>query len=304
MVACKPGTPEQYIQPDEMEDLLVDYYAMRGLAQEESSADSRDYKKALYTEMVFRKHGITKEQFDSSMVYYYSRSERFATIYKHVVERLDRQAVALGASEGEIGKYLSADASGDTANIWVDRTTMALMPLPPRNRYEFDIAIDSTFRKGDKFMLQFMSDYYYQSGSKNGIVVLTASFEGDTTVTRSTYFSSTGLNQLRLEGVRDRQMKRLRGFFYLGASGEPTTTMRLLFLSNIQLIRFHLPDESSNTPKDSIQTDSLERTVDRTPAVIEVTSSRDTVRHSNPTLSIRKGTVKNRVDAGTGESRP
>ena len=300
--ACKPGTPKQYIQPGDMEDLLVDFYTMRAYAQEESSLEDRDYKKALYTEMVFRKHGVTKADFDSSMVYYYSRSERFATIYQHVIERLDRQAVALGASEGEIGKYLSANASGDTANIWVDRTTMALLPVPPRNRYEFEIDVDSTFRKGDKFMIQVMSDYYFQSGSKNGIVVLTANFEGDTAVTRSTYFSSSGLNQLRLESLKDHKMKRLRGFFYLGLSGQPSTTTRLLFLSNIQLIRFHQPDETNKVQTDSIQTDSLERIADRTQSATEAASSGDSVGRSSQILSIRKGTIKNGVDAGTGRT--
>jgi hypothetical protein len=30
-VACKPGTPSQYIQPDEMEDILVEYYMAKAM---------------------------------------------------------------------------------------------------------------------------------------------------------------------------------------------------------------------------------------------------------------------------------
>ncbi|MBO7110238.1 MAG: DUF4296 domain-containing protein, partial [Prevotella sp.] len=96
-IACKPGTPSQYIQPDEMEDILVDYYMAQAMAQQaNNSQGEREYNTAMYIEAVLKKHGVTKAEFDSSLVYYYTRADRFDAICKRVSERLDEQALTQG----------------------------------------------------------------------------------------------------------------------------------------------------------------------------------------------------------------
>ena len=149
-IACKPGTPSQYIQPDEMEDILVDYYMAQAMAQQaNTSQGEREYNTAMYIEAVLKKHGVTKAEFDSSLVYYYTRADRFDAICKRVSERLDEQALTQGASEGEIGKYAQYNATGDTANVWADRTTAILLPMPPYNRWDF--AIEERLHVSDGF---------------------------------------------------------------------------------------------------------------------------------------------------------
>ena len=131
LAACKPGTPSKYIQPGDMEDILVDYYMAKAMAQQDKfSYEEREYNTALYTEAVLKRHGVTQAEFDSSLVYYYTRADRFDPIFQRVSERLDEQALVLGASEGEIGKYARFNATGDTANVWSDRATIRLSPCP------------------------------------------------------------------------------------------------------------------------------------------------------------------------------
>ena len=251
-VACKPGTPSQYIQPDEMEDILVDYYMAQAMGQHvNSSQGDREYNTAMYMEAVLKKHGVTKAEFDSSLVYYYTRADRYESICKRVSERLDEKALKLGASEGEIGKYAQYNATGDTANVWADRTTALLMPMPPYNRWDFAIEADSTYRRGDALMMMFMSDFMYQTGSKNGIVYLAVEYD-DTVVSRNLRFSVTGLTQLRVPEDTTRRMRAVRGFIYLDGANEKTTSTRLLFLNNVQLIRFHTIDDDKELPTDSI----------------------------------------------------
>lgn len=256
MAACKPGTPSQYIQPDDMEDILVDYHLAKALALQGLSQEERDYNEALYLEVVLRKHGVTKALFDSSLIYYYTRADRFDDVYQRVADRLEEQALILGASEGEIGKYSQYNTTGDTANIWSDRTMAALIPQPPYNRWEFLIEADSNFRRGDAFLMQFMSDYMFQNGSKNGSLYLAVEYN-DTVVGHHLGFSNSGLSQLRIAEDKERNIKALKGYFYLGDGGETTTTVRLLFLNNVQLIRFHTLNEDEINEK--AQTDSLAR---------------------------------------------
>ena len=277
-LSCIPTTPDRYIQPDDMEDILVDYHLARALAHNSNvSYDSIPYYQALYIEAVFRKHGITSEEFDSSMVYYYTRADRFEPVYKRVAQRLEERALILGATESEIGKYASLNAIGDTASIWPDRTRMAMTPTPPYNRGDFRLEIDSTYQRGDSFLMQFMSDYIYQDGSKNGIVYLAATYTGDngrdTTISRNLHFLNTGISQLMLPAYDGGDMKELRGFFYLGDGNDRSTTVRLLFLSNVQFIRFHKKHEE--TKKDSLPQDNIPR--EAGPA-----SSADTLSRGDP----------------------
>ena len=274
LAGCKPGTPKQYIQPDEIEDILVDYHLARAMATRNADPD---YTQALYMKAVLEKYGITQEEFDSSLVYYYKRADRFIDIYKRVADRLEEQALMLGATEGEIGKYATLNAEGDTANIWPHRTMAALIPTPPYNRWDFEMEADSTFRRGDSFLLQFMSDYTYQQGQKNGVVYVVVDYP-DTTIAHNIHFTTSGVSQLRIDGYDKSDIRSLRGFFYLGDAGDASSTVRLLFLSNIQLIRFH----NQQQDEEELTTDSL---------------LRDSFGERLPTDTVGGGTV-----AGSGDS--
>ncbi len=243
IVACRPSTPSQYIQPAEMEDLLYDFHIARAMAvNEPGSYEEQTYRRTLYWRSALEKHHVSEAHFDSSLVYYYSRADRFAGMYKNVLTRLQDEALLLGATEGEIGKYASLDANGDTANIWNRLSTHILMPIPPYHYMPFEITGDTLFKRGDTFLMQFVSDFVVQSGGKDGLIYLAVDYP-DTTIIRQTRFSYSGLNQIRMPSIAHKRPTRVKGYFYMGGSNESTTVLRLLFINSIQLIRFHSKDE-------------------------------------------------------------
>lgn len=291
-MACKPGTPKQYIQPDDMENILVDYHLAKALAHRSSiNYEDRDVNQVVYIEAVLKKHGVTKEDFDSSLVYYYTRADRFEGLYKRVAERLEEKALILGASEGEIGKYAQLDATGDTANIWADRSMTALMPVPPYNRWDFELEADSTYRRGDSFLFQFVSDFMYQSGLKSGILYVAVEYT-DTVMAQFLRFSTSGFSQMRVKENDKQDIKRLKGYFYVENGNEAPSTTRLLFLNSVQLIRFHkeiIEDEENKA--DSIKPDSVGGRL-----LPDTLSAGDSLRHRDLPLSIDTGTATHRVD--------
>jgi hypothetical protein len=290
LVGCKPGTPSQYIQPDDMEDILVDYHLAKAMADNyDGPYEERAYQQALYIEAVMRKHGVTKAEFDSSLVYYYRRADRFDEMYKEVADRLEELALTHGATEGEIGKYSSLSSTGDTANIWSERSRLALVPTPPYNRWPFEIAVDSAFYKGDSFLMQFMSDYMFQDGSRSTTLYMAVTYDNDTTISKHIVFTSAGLTQLRIPAFEDRAVKRMRGYFYLGGGSERTTTTRVLFLDNIQLIRFH-SERHEETQKDSIESDSIGRQLN-----IDSVGGGNIQRGSDEMVSADSGIAKHRM---------
>ena len=287
-MACRPGTPSEYIQPGRMEDILVDYYMARAMSQQQNV--DHGYQQALMEEAVYRKHGVTKAEFDSSLAYYYKRADRFNAVLQSVADRLEERALVLGATEGEIGKYAALKADGDTANIWADRSTMALMPVPPFNRWEFMLEADSTYRRGDSFMLQFMTNYMYQSGAKTAVAYMAVDYQ-DTTIARNLRFTSSGFSQLRFPEQAGKEIRRIRGYFYVDDGREESTTTRLLFLSNVQLIRFH-NEKYEEMPKDSLPPDSVAR-----PLGADSLGRRDSIGGGDALLSVERGTTLHRMVA-------
>ncbi|MBQ7510858.1 MAG: DUF4296 domain-containing protein [Prevotella sp.] len=302
VAACKPGTPSEYIQPDDMEDILVDYHLARAMAERATtdSYEQKNYMQALYIEAVMQKHGVTKAEFDSSLIYYFRRADRFDDMYERVSERLDEQALVLGASEREIGMYSTFNATGDTANIWSDRKNLAMLTVPPYNQWDFEVPVDTTFRQGDSFLMQFMADFMFEDGSRDGVIFLAVTYGNDTTICRNTHFSSSGFQQLRLNAFDGHDIKRIRGFFYLGNSSERSTTTRILFVNNIQFVRFHQKEKKKDekVEESSVKQDSIARRADT-----DSVGSGDLRRAGDGSLPADSGTAVHRMGRRMSEPK-
>ena len=76
LASCKPSVPSEYIQPDDMEDILYDYHVAQALARNDGAGGQLDLKKTVYYRAVLQKHGVTEAEFDSTLVYYFSHVDR------------------------------------------------------------------------------------------------------------------------------------------------------------------------------------------------------------------------------------
>lgn len=256
MISCKPTIPDEYIQPGEMEDILYDYHISQAMANQLPNQTKVAYDKSMYYHAVLKKYNVTEAEFDSSLVYYYTHADRMFEIYKNLSKRMGDEAVSLGASVGDINKYSQFKADGDTANIWHHATSVVLMPVAPYNRLDFTIEPDSTFKRGDMFMLNFMTDFIYQSGTKDATVYMAVSYDNDSISTNVIHISTSGMSQLRIDGNTENDIKGIRGFIYLDKGNDVSTTLKLMFIDQIQLIRFHKQKNANGTlvpeKKDSV----------------------------------------------------
>lgn len=254
--ACQTKVPKQYLQPDEFEDLLYDYYVAKGMADNSHPADA-DYERRYHTETVLRKYGLTQADFDSTLAYYFNHAERLRPIYDHLQSRLSDDALQLGASAGEVERFTTQSISGDTTDVWENRRNQLLMPRPPSHIWQFSQKADTTYHGGDSFLLTFASRYLAQSGSKNATVYLAVTYENDSVITHHQTVVADGNTTLRINACPERA-RRIDGFVYLSRRDvrDNQADMCLLFLSRIQLVRFHhRPQLSSDstTVADSVK---------------------------------------------------
>ena len=140
VVACKPGVPDDYIQPGEMEDILYDYHVAMAMAQQGDEAH-RDERIVEYKEAVLRKYGYTDKQMDASMRYYMRHTDQLHDIYDKLAERLDNEAKDLGANGSGMGMAKTYKQNGDTADVWKGPQAVVLMPEAGQNSYSLRHAL-------------------------------------------------------------------------------------------------------------------------------------------------------------------
>ena len=249
--ACKPTVPVEIIQPDDMEDLLYDYYVAQNITGD--SRDGNDYRTKYNYGLVFKKHGVTEAEFDSSLVYYYNHIEDLYKIYESVQARLSDEALELGASVGDVERYMKRSLSGDTMDIWTGHRHHLFFPQPPYNIFQFTQKADTACRPNDSYLLTFGSSFLVQSGSRSATALLSVIYENDSVITKSISVPLSGTANLNIPECSLRA-KEFRGYFYMPKrQGADNVNDMCLYLANhIQLMRFHRPDDNK---KDSVSVD-------------------------------------------------
>lgn len=264
--SCKPSLPSGVLSKGKMTDILYDYHLALAMAHMDDNGDKG--QSLAYREAVLRKHDVTSAEFDSSMVYYMRHTELLEDVYKDLTDRYNNEITAMGGSAKEGGEFANLSATGDTANVWNLVTSMVFMPVKPFNSTSFDIKVDSTFHKGDRLMLDFDAQFIYQDGMRNGVAMLAVQFGNDSIAQRTIMIQSTQHYSVELSDDDSLGIKSVKGYFMLmnddnGTGVSSQTTLKLMFLEHIKLIRMH-PQKpvaapagsSSSASSDSLRKDS------------------------------------------------
>ncbi len=238
------------ISSGEMEKILYDYHLADAMAQQ---ADGGYEKNAFeYRAAVLKKYNVSQDEFDSSMVYYMRHTNELHTMYQHISDRMQEEANRLGARSSS-----GISAAGDSADVWNGERSLTLIPNEPYNLYSFNLTPDTTFHKGDKLILSFKSDFIFQDGMRDGVVVLSLVLGNDSVASNVSHISSSMPMSLMVSDNDSLGIKKIRGFFMLSRSMDAntsSTTLKLMSIHDIQLIRVHpskpVNDNAPKTPQD------------------------------------------------------
>ena len=262
--SCKPSLPSGVLSKGKMTDILYDYHLALAMAHMDDNGDKG--QSLAYREAVLRKHDVTSAEFDSSMVYYMRHTELLEDVYKDLTDRYNNEITAMGGSAKEGGEFANLSATGDTANVWNLAASMVFMPVKPFNSTSFNIKVDSTFHKGDRLMLDFDAQFIYQDGMRNGVAMLAVQFGNDSIAQRTIMIQSTQHYSVELSDADSLGIKSVKGYFMLmnddnGTGVSSQTTLKLMFLEHIKLIRMHplKPVAAPAVSSSSASSDSLRK---------------------------------------------
>ena len=241
VLSCKPSVDRDYIQPDDMEDILYEYHLAEEIVRQ-NGGDTLTMRS--FRANILKKYGVTQMELDSSLLYYSRHTKLLHDIYKNLAERFTNEAAAQGASVSEISKFGNLSSSNDTTDIWNRRRMLVLYPQEASNVYMYKIKADTAFYKGDKIILDFDTRFIYQDGMRNAVAVLPLKFNNDSVASRTINITSTSRYHLQIEDTGNLGIKEITGYFLVNdndRAASSSTTLRLLVLYNIRMVRMHQP---------------------------------------------------------------
>lgn len=271
LAACKPSLPKGVMSERKMENVLYDYHLAQGMAETIPYEEGRSVEQMRYEyqQAVFRKHGITEAEFDTSLVYYCSDLTRMTRIYSRLNDRLQREADALGVATGPKDIYAGLSDVGDTANVWRERQFFVIKSQVMDNLQVWEQECDSTWLPGDdvlwRFSIQKIARNYQTDGTYADLVIL---YTNDSVRSQLSMIGAHKDFDVKVDNPRDWTPKKVTGHIYTSVEAK-AEDMHYVFLLHPSLIRFHQPDSVreqwlkadsltvDSATVDSLHTDSL-----------------------------------------------
>lgn len=255
LTACQVKRPKDVLPDAKMENVLYDYHIAKAMGEEVSYNES--YKRLLYIESVFKKHGITQANFDSSMVWYARNPEVFTKVYEKVSLRLKTERDGINHLIAMRDNKPKMSLPGDSVDVWAWQQIYQLTGMPLDNKITFTLPSDSNFH--DRDTLRWNVRFRFHEGMPDSLhapmMAMHILYENDSIISTSRKVKEAGFSTICLSADSIGKIKEVRGFIYYPLQ----ESSKSLLADRISLMRYHATDTLAIAPNDSVSTDSLKK---------------------------------------------
>jgi len=177
-VSCDKA-PRGVIGESKMTDLVIDLELAEAYIDNHPMDFADDSSKLVLKQSIFKKHGITAADYDTSLVWYAHNMESYTKVYEQVIRRLESRRDKLQAQTGDmskgpqgiagssdmappqrhpvsknspIGKRIT-NATGDTIDMWQGSRSYVLNQGMKSGFISFDFPPDAQYKAGDRYQL-------------------------------------------------------------------------------------------------------------------------------------------------------
>ncbi|WP_455591941.1 DUF4296 domain-containing protein [Bacteroides sp.] len=256
LAGCKVKRPKEVLSETKMENLLYDYHIAKAMGEDLPYNDN--YKKALYVESVFKKHGTTEAVFDSSLVWYTRNTELLSKIYEKVNKRLKSQRDQINHLIAIRDKKPQLSAPGDSIDVWAWNKISVLNSTPLNNKLTFTLPADSNFKKKDVLVWEVCYHFLNKATTEHPVIMaMQIIYDNDSTasISKTRNVLQSGKQIIRLESDTV-SIKEIKGFIYYPQGRNLSSVLA----DQISLTRYHSND-SLSAAADSLKADSLSQVV-------------------------------------------
>lgn len=252
LASCQVKRPGEVLSDDKMEKVLYDYHLAKALGEQLPYNES--YKRVLYMESVYRKHGITKAQFDTSMVWFSRHPESFRTIYEKVNERLKAQKDQVEDLIALRDNKPKESLPGDSVNVWAWESVYHLTGKPYDNRVSFELPSDPNFMEQDTLRWNVRFNFIGESTEIFGdtlhapVMGIQVVYAKDTLLYAIRSVLQPGWESLSVSADTMGQIEKVSGFIYY-----PHQALgRVLLVDSISLMRYRAKNDTMQVAADSV----------------------------------------------------
>jgi len=199
------GRPKGVLSLNDMTDVLTEMHKTDASLNERGLAYGHYTDKAPYYKFIFKKYGISKAQFDSSLVWYSKNPRIFGNMYDKVLINLT--TLQKDVKNGKYHAVDTLDLRKMSTFIWNKRPKYLLTKDSSRTHLNFEI-IDSNFMFGDVYVMKFLQRIAPEDSCKKPRVVFRINYENGKT--DSIYSKAYNDSLLRRYTIRFKAFRKLK----------------------------------------------------------------------------------------------
>ena len=254
LVSCD-RTPSGVMSVNKMGDLIADLQLADAYIDSHISEYESDSSKLVIKQSVFKKHGITQQDYDSSLVWYAHNMEDYIKAHDKAVAKLKEQydkldkngngspirergeptneAIPRNMSKprGKILRQIGANATGDTIDLWQGKRYHMLAQGAKRGFITFDVQPDADYKPGDRYQLA----YFLPRGNNEFKVSVNVDYTDGATSQIARGTNSDGWVILDVQSDSARHVRRIYGYVSYDMKRGQTA-----YVDSLMLLRTHM----------------------------------------------------------------
>ena len=150
LCACN-RTPDGVIPPARLARVGAGRRVGDGVVKGRQPGDVSPGRKLAVRNAVFERHGVTAEQYDSSLVWYGHNIKRYQDVTDRSIEILEERLVEANAASAA---DLAVSVAGDSVDLWLDVLPLIFTHSSPSHIYTFSSDSDANWIPGDRYTLR------------------------------------------------------------------------------------------------------------------------------------------------------
>lgn len=232
MLSCG-RIPDGVMDNDDMAHVIADLQLADAYISANPDQYSNDSCKQALKQSIFKKHGITQRDYDSSLVWYAHNMEDYIRAYDKAVgilkKKYDKVDKSLKEHEEELPrrdigepthntvptavarlgrKKHNQDADSDTTDLWQGQRSYTLAQGARRGFITFDVPPDERYQPGDRYQLI----YKLMRGGNDFKVSLNVDYSDGTTSQIARGTNSNGWITIDVQSDTTRKVSRIYGY--------------------------------------------------------------------------------------------
>lgn len=237
LAAACSSTPGYVIPEKKMAALMADIYTGDAVVESSPREWRQDSVRQVLLTSIYRRHGVTAEQVDTSLAWYGHNIQAYMDMCKLTEELLQQRIDEVERQGGHSERVVaSVTVDGDSVDVWTGSRTRRNTSLAPSDITTFVLQPDRNWDRGDRYTLS-------MKGVQTRmplVMSLTVEYNDGSGETRTYIGPSEGVNSLTLVLDSARNASSVYGMYRYTASPDEVS-----YLDSIKLYRTRMrPDNN------------------------------------------------------------